>query len=319
MSELRSVVTRFRAYQLGTAGSSFSYFADNHFTLIEARVTEKSLPQLQAELKVCGKQAINTLHITSWDQDHCALADLEWILTSLQPARVEYPGYAPHTDTGKSCLARLKRYSREQAERKAAVKIQRMDPEYIGSLETAESIAYREVIYHPKVLYDGSSNNNSTVKLFRRGMFNVASLGDIEHPNIGSMLRRCRIFSSETDVLILAHHGADNGLTTKTFLEKVRPSLAVCSSDYANQYDHPAPEVRNLLHELNIPIYTTKTGDVIIESLPKHRADYKVWNLMTDSTAVSSSKTFRSRKFKLLTQNPDTIRNILHPGFKKLK
>lgn len=314
---LLPVVTRFRAYQLGTAGSSFSYFAGNHFTLIEARITEKYLPQLLAELKVCGKKTIDTLHITSWDQDHCAVADLEWILTHLKPSRVEYPGYPPHTETGKSCLALLKRYSNEQKPINSQVRLQRVDPDYINSLAAARNIAYENIYYHPKILYDGNSNNNSTVKLFRKGMFNVASLGDVEHPNIGSMLRRCRVFSSETDVLILAHHGAANGLTTKRFLELVKPSLAICSSDYDNQYDHPAPEIRSILHDLDIPIFTTKTGDVIVESLPNHRADYKVWNLQANSTAVSSHQTFRSRKLSLLTKNADTIRNIRHPGFKK--
>jgi competence protein ComEC len=314
---LLPVVTRFRAYQLGTAGSSFSYVAGDHFTLIEARITEKSLPQLQAELKVCGKKTIDTLHITSWDQDHCAQSDLDWILTRLQPSRVEYPGYSPHTDTGKNCLAMLKRYLNDQKALRRQVTLQRVDPDYINGLDVAKSAAYKNIYYHPKVLYDDNSNNNSTVKLFRSGMFNVASLGDVEHPNIGSMLRRCRVFSSETDVLILAHHGADNGLTTKRFLEMVKPSLAICSSDYDNQYDHPAPDIRSDLHDLKIPIYTTKTGDVIIESLASHRADYKVWNLKTDSTAISSHQTFRSRKFGLLTKNADTIRNIRHPGFKK--
>jgi hypothetical protein len=35
-----SKVTRFRAYQLGASGSSFSYFVDGHFTVLEARMTE---------------------------------------------------------------------------------------------------------------------------------------------------------------------------------------------------------------------------------------------------------------------------------------
>lgn len=316
---VRSVVTRFRAYQLGTAGSSFSYFADSHFTLIEARVTEKSWPQLQAELRCCDKVTIDTLHITSWDQDHCAFSDLDWILSNLTPSRVEYPGYPPSTDSGKDCLKKLSDYKLVQIRRGRKIALQRVDPDYIKSLDAAETRSYNNIFYHPKTLYENSSNNNSTVKLFRKGMFNVASLGDVEHPNIGSMLRRCRIFASETDVLILAHHGADNGLTTKNFLETVKPSLAICSSNYHNQYEHPKTEIRALLHELGIPLYTTKTGDVIIESLPHHRVDYKVWNLMSDSSAVSSTKKFKSRKFKLLTMNADTIRNIRHPGFKGLK
>lgn len=39
-SHLKAIHTRFRAYQLGQAGASFSYLAGNHFTLIEAAATE---------------------------------------------------------------------------------------------------------------------------------------------------------------------------------------------------------------------------------------------------------------------------------------
>lgn len=53
--ELKPVNTRFRAYQLGEPGSSFSYFADDHFTLIEAKLTDRSYASLAKELSVCGK------------------------------------------------------------------------------------------------------------------------------------------------------------------------------------------------------------------------------------------------------------------------
>ena len=72
--------TRFRAYQLGSAGSFFSYYAAGKFTLIEARVGDVSRPNLVAELEACGKETIDTLHITSWDQDHCAVGSLQEIL-----------------------------------------------------------------------------------------------------------------------------------------------------------------------------------------------------------------------------------------------
>jgi competence protein ComEC len=71
--ELRSTSTRFRAYQLGTTGSSFSYFDGYFFTLIEARLTYISVNSLIDELQICGKDSIDILHITSWDEDHCKL------------------------------------------------------------------------------------------------------------------------------------------------------------------------------------------------------------------------------------------------------
>lgn len=63
--ELKPINTRFRAYQLGEPGSSFSYFADGHFTLIEAKLTRQSSPSLASELKACGRTTIDTLRLIS--------------------------------------------------------------------------------------------------------------------------------------------------------------------------------------------------------------------------------------------------------------
>lgn len=47
--------------------------------------------------------------------------------------------------------------------------------------------------------------------------------------------------------MILAHHGADNGFTTKKFIEELNPSVAICSSNYDNEYDHPREEIRKIV------------------------------------------------------------------------
>lgn len=319
MSEfLKAVVTRFRAYQLGLAGSSFSFFAGGHFTLIEAVITDVNRQRLLDELAICGKSTIDTLHITSWDQDHCSEAGLSWILAKLTPNKIEYPGYAPHTETGKACLADIGAYKARWRAKGISVTAQSIDPPYIASLDTASEFGYQDTFYHPKQLQD-VSNNNSTIKFFRKGAFNVLSLGDVEHPNIAAMLRRSKQLCRETDVLILAHHGADNGFTTKKFLEEINPSVAICSSNYDNQFDHPRDEIRKLLHEQGIRLFTTKTGDVIVESTGTHRLNYRVTNLCSDSTKVSSAYDYKARKAHWLSMNADTLRNLLHPGFKGMK
>jgi competence protein ComEC len=130
------------------------------------------------------------------------------------------------------------------------------------------------------------------------------------------MLRRSKTFANELDVLILAHHGSDCGVTTKKFLDMVKPGVAICSSNYDNQYDHPTQNVRDLLYELGIPIYTTKTGDVTIESIGDHTTNYRVKNLIADSTKLSSHRDLASRKSAYLKMNADTIRARARPGFK---
>ncbi len=272
MTALLSKPTRFRAYQLGEPGSSFSYFDGSTFTLIEARVTDLSRPCLKAELEECDRSGIGCLHITGWDNDHCGTADLEEILDEYAPARIEYPGYEPHTDTAKTCLELIRKHKRV-----------------------------------PQKLSD-NNNDNSTIKLFRTGCFNVASLGDVESNFISAWLRRLRTFSTEVDVLILAHHGAENGFTSSAFLRLVRPTVAVCSADYDNKFDHPRQEIRDLLHKYEIPLFTTKTGDIVIKSLSPHTQTCKLLNLIADSHQLSSEKTFTTKKSRKLHHNLDTVR-----------
>jgi competence protein ComEC len=231
---------------------------------------------------------------------------------------VEYPGYEPHTESAKKSLKLINDYKRQTSNNRQITTVQ-ITPAYIDSLEKSSNLGYKDILYHPKKIYENNSNNNSTVKVFRSGAFNVASLGDVEHSNIGAYLRSCKIFRSEVDALVLPHHGAPSEITTKKFLEEVRPTVAICTSNYDNQYNHPCDEIRSLLHELEIPIFTTKTGDVIIESIKSNTTQYRLTNLIANSQKVSSDYVFESKKAKLLSQNADTINNRYHPGFKGLR
>ncbi|MGD9872860.1 MAG: hypothetical protein AB7T27_01195 [Kiritimatiellia bacterium] len=296
--------TRFRAYQLGSAGSSFSYFDGAYFTLIEARLTDVNRPRLKEEMKACGVTAMSCLHITSWDTDHCAETDLGDIIRTWGPAKIEYPGYEPSTDAGKKCLKIIKTYKDSQ-QQKRVIKV---DPPYIDSLKKSRNWGYENILYWPRKIDIGCPNNNSTAKFFRTGCFNVLSLGDLESPDVASYFKCCTALNSETDIMILAHHGADSGFTTKNLLKRINPSVAICSSNFDNQFEHPRQEIRNLLNELEIPIFTTKTGDIIIESIEPHIKKYVVWNLISDSTVISSRKEFMSRKSHFL-ENTDRATN----------
>ena len=298
-------VTRFRAYQLGSAGSSFSYFNGESFTLIEARYCDGNRGSIHQELETCGHHGIHTLHITSWDQDHCSPGQLAAIIEELSPRKIEYPGYHPHTQAGMDSLAIIKRYKAQSAR---SAKIVQVTPEYIASLEDATNFGYRDILYHPKFLDRDCANNNSTIKQFRSGSFNVLSLGDVESTHIAAGLRSYKTVYDEVDVLILAHHGADNGFTTSSFLRTVRPTIAIASADYANHFEHPKQEIRDLLHKYEIPLFTTKTGDVAIFSTSGHAGHFRLVNLMSGNTAISSQYDFYAKKSRFLNQNSDVLR-----------
>lgn len=311
---IKSKTTRFRAYQLGNAGSSFSYFNGSTFTLIEARYNDVNEESIKQELSLCGVNGVNNLHITSWDMDHCSPSQLEKILAEFNPNKIEYPGYEPHTDAGKESLKIIREFKRKGKDAKANRKIISVTPEYIASLEKAENYGYRDTLHHPRSIDKDSSNNNSTVKHFRSGSFNVLSLGDVECKNIAAGLRRQRTINKEADVMILAHHGASNGFTTSAFIKSVRPTVAIASADYANQFEHPKQDIRDLLHKYKVKLFTTKTGDVVIFSTGNHTGNYRLVNLKAGSSDVSSQYDFYARKSSFLKNNIDTIRAKINRG-----
>ncbi len=288
--------TRFRAFQLGNAGSSFSYFDGTNFTLIEGRLTENSKPNLQFELEQAGKSKIDTLHITSWDNDHCRPSELLDILNKLQPSKIQYPGYAPYTESGKTCLDYIKRYEKYFIDKQNPIKSNSLSPEYLKSLDSATNgLGYSNIIYHPHKLYD-NSNDNSTVMLFRTGCFTILSLGDVEKEEIAKSISSGSIIKTQVDIMILAHHGADNGFTTNEFLNAIKPRIAICSSNFDNQFSHPKQEIRDLLYQNDIQLFTTKTGDVVIKSINEHYGEFQVFNLISNNDKISSDYKFKSKR-----------------------
>lgn len=305
---LQKLPTRFRAYKLGNSGASFSYFDGSTFTLIEARVNETNRSNLAKELKLCKKSRIDTLHITSWDKDHCNHSELLEILETWQPSRIEYPGYEPGTDCGKACKQAIDQY-RHAVRGRTAVAV---TPAYIKALGNASGYGYRDVLFHPKTIVD-KSNDNSTVKLFRTGCFNVLSLGDVEASEIAALIKSSKIACKEVDVLILPHHGAHNGFVTSDLLDELKPKVAVCASNRGNQYGHPAPEIRSMLSSKKIEVVTTVRGDVVVWSDNGTSTVY--WDdHSSDGADVHKDGVFEPKKFAKLTNQADNLRDLANPS-----
>lgn len=303
-----SKYTRFRSYMLEDKGGSYSYFDGNFFTLIEARLNNANRENLNDEMALCGVSKIHCLHITSWDSDHCKYSELEEILGSFKPRKIEYPGYEPHTDNGEKCLEAIFKYQNETLrQRNKKITAISITPSYIKSLDKARALKYSDVVYNPLEIDTKNANNRSTVKIFRTGSFNVLSLGDVESENIASYLRELSTIKNEVDVMIMAHHGADNGFTTSAFLKKVKPLVAVVGSNFANQYDHPKQEIRDILYQEGIKLCTTKTGDVVIYSIKTNTGEFRVDNYIAKGQVINSTKDFIAKKRELLKHSPDTL------------
>lgn len=302
--ELKGIRTRFRAYTMSSAGSCFSYATEKEFVLIEARAPEDIRARIEEEMKLFQHETISLLHITSWDQDHCTASELEWILNNLKPRKLEYPGYDADNENSRKCLALIENYKRQTHVQSSL--IIKVNPEYVKSLKSSSGYSYTNVIFHPKE-YTEKANDNSIVKFFRAGMFNVLSLGDVESAEIAALLKRSSLIK-EVDVIILPHHGGHSNVLTKDLLEKIEPSVAICSSNHSNQYDHPKQDVRNLLSSLEIELYTTKSQDVIVESTGgNHIGRYDVYDLKVNKNNEIESplRNIKPKKFVELNKPTD--------------
>ena len=260
---------------------------EKNFTLIEARYNETNAPHIHWELDNLGIQYIDTLHITSWDKDHCNFDELCQILDELVPTNIEFPSEMPTTENGQKSLRAICEYVRS---RNWAHKYS-ITPSFVKGEEKLPLMG-KDIFFNP-VINGDKSNDNSVIKFFRVGSFQILSLGDCEAPEIAKLLIENKILQNEVDVMILAHHGADNGFTTKEFLEAIMPKVCVCSSDYGNKYDHPRDIIRQRCSTLGIPLFTTKRGDIIAQTIdPKH---FKVSNYVSNNEAKDTVKSFSNK------------------------
>lgn len=278
--------TRFRAYQLGECGASFSFSVNEHFTLIEARYNDSNKPHILWEMKNCGISRIDVLHITSWDDDHCCATELKKILQDLKPRMIEYPAYTHDTENARESIAIINRYD-EGGKRCITPQVVKDCPKI--------RLHGQDVLYNSLYQYMGTSNDKSIVKLFRRGSFTVLSLGDCESADIRNRLMKEIILQNEVDVLILAHHGADNGFTTNEFLRAINPKVAICASDYGNKYGHPDQVILNRLNNCGISYFSTKQGDVIAQYKDKYH--FIVSNYGADNTELIGRKIFENKTY----------------------
>ncbi|MCJ2024761.1 hypothetical protein [Methylobacterium sp. J-067] len=138
------MVTRFRAYLLGTEGSSVSYFANRRFTVIEGRLNVCNRKTLLSEMEICGVTHANDLDVTNWDADHCAGSELEALLGLVRPSRIHCPGYVPHTVNGDTCLAIIEAYRHEMRFSNRGASVRQITPAFIANLDHARDLAFQE-------------------------------------------------------------------------------------------------------------------------------------------------------------------------------
>jgi len=156
------------------------------------------------------------------------------------------------------------------------------DDEYIKILETvkAKNIKYRlasagdsldfgpslqvRVLNPPQKRFNNPNDNSMVIKItYKKVSFLLAA-------DVGQAAER-KILSAQKDmvrstILKVAHHGSKNS-SCASFLNEVKPELAVISCGRNNSFGHPHPETLKRLKRAGIPyLITAKKGTITVST-----------------------------------------------------
>ncbi len=132
------------------------------------------------------------------------------------------------------------------------------------SLKQGDSFKCNSQIYFvlsPSKHYFDSNNHSLVIKSTFYGKTFLFT-GDIDSTVEQELITKKNIFL-KADVLKLAHHGSQTS-SSMQFLEIVKPSVAIVSSGFNNQYSFPHQSVLKRLAYLDIKIYRTDLQGTII-------------------------------------------------------
>ena len=111
-----------------------------------------------------------------------------------------------------------------------------------------------------KSTYKDLNNYSSAIKISYKNSTYLFT-GDIETLSDQELLNKN--YDLNCDVLKVPHHGS-NSSTSKHFLEKVRPKIAVISCGINNSYGHPSKETTDKLKNINCTTYRTDLNGTVI-------------------------------------------------------
>ncbi|WP_100013305.1 ComEC/Rec2 family competence protein [Lentibacillus sediminis] len=111
--------------------------------------------------------------------------------------------------------------------------------------------------------YDKRKNNNqsSIVLKITYGEIDFLLMGDVEMEQEHELMGEHNV---QAEILKIAHHGS-NTSTSRKFLQKVNPQIAMLTYSVENDYGHPVNRVIENLHKQGSSIYSTAAfGNVVL-------------------------------------------------------
>ncbi len=238
-------------FDIGQGDAIFIETPGGHQILIDGGPTSAVLEKLGKEMPFWDR-TIDLVVLTHPEHDH--FAGLIEVLKRYDVDCVLWTGIV--RDTGE-----YKEWKRLLKEEDTEVKIATLGQKVV----TPE--AYFDILYPFEDLEGKEVKNTNNSSIALRLVFGENSFiftGDL-YKSIERQITDRGLYIS-SDVLKVGHHGSKTS-TREEFLEKVNPKIAVISAGRDNRYNHPHPEVLEVLDKYGITVLRTdRDGDIKIIS-----------------------------------------------------
>jgi competence protein ComEC len=116
-------------------------------------------------------------------------------------------------------------------------------------------------IYSPLELIPYLANNSSCVLKVSSMYGSILLTGDIEEPVEYRLINKFPT-QIKSDVLLIPHHGSKTS-SSLSFIQQVNPKVAINSSGFMNQFNHPHPKIKQQYINQNIEFYDTQDKGMI--------------------------------------------------------
>ena len=203
--------------------------------------TEESFDKLHAVLKEEGIDRLTGVILTHIHKDHVGgFEQLFW--SDIEIENIYASAY----------------YNKKKESKHPVVKVLKDTDQTVTFLASGDELPLdggKLTVLGPLEKDEDAENNNSLVLLAEGGGGSMLLTGDMEFPEEDSLLKANLL--SHVDVLKVANHGEDDA-TSNALISAVRPSLAVISTNSADEPDTPSRRVIKLLASWDIPVLITQ-------------------------------------------------------------
>jgi competence protein ComEC len=228
-------------FDIGQGDAVFIEMPKRQQVLIDGGPSSAVLGKLAKEMPFWDR-TIDLIILTHPEKDH--LAGLLEVLKRYQVKNILWTGVIRDT-------AEWKLWQREISEEKAKIIIAEAGQKIITSS------AVLEILNPLKDVSGQKFKDSNETSIVSRLVFSENSFlftGDI-YKSEETELLKLKV-NLDSDILKISHHGSKTS-TSKEFLEKVSPQIAVISVGKDNSYGHPTQEVLDILKNYGIRILRT--------------------------------------------------------------